>query len=182
MNHISHSQCCDEHLGAPTVQFSSVDQSCATLCDPMNCSMPGFPVHHQLLELAQTHVYRVGDAIQPSHLLLTPSPHAFNFSQHQGFFQWVSSLHQVAKYWSFTFSISLSNEYSGLISFRFDWFDLLTVQGIDRELLIKTTHLDQACLPELSHNRNCWLKPPTLTRPACLSCLSYKEHSAATKS
>ena len=71
--------------------------SCPTLCDPMDCSTPGFPVHHQLLELTQTHVHRVGDAIQPSHPLLSPSPPAFNLSQHQGLFQRVSSLYQVAK-------------------------------------------------------------------------------------
>ena len=70
-----------------SVQFSSVAQSCPTLCDPMNCSMPGFLIHHQLPELAQTHVYRVGDAIQPSHPLSSPSPPAFNLSQHQGLFQ-----------------------------------------------------------------------------------------------
>ena len=75
----------------------SVTQSCLTLCDSMDCSMPGFPVHHQLPELAQTHVHRVSDAIQPSHPLLSPSPPTFNLSQHQGLFQWVSSLHQVAK-------------------------------------------------------------------------------------
>ena len=67
------------------------------LCDPMDCSMPGLPVHHQLLQLAQIHVHRVGDAIQPSHPLLSPSPPAFNLSQHQGVSQWVSSSHQVAK-------------------------------------------------------------------------------------
>ena len=78
-------------------QFSSVSQSCLTLCDPMDCSAPGFPVHHQLLELAQTHVYPVGDATQPSHPLSYPSPPTFNISQHQGLFQWVSSSHQVAK-------------------------------------------------------------------------------------
>ena len=80
-----------------SVQLSSVAQSCLTLCDPMNCSMPGLPVHHQLLKLAQTHAHRVGDAIQPSHPLLSPSPPAFNLSQHQGLFQWVRSLHHVAK-------------------------------------------------------------------------------------
>ena len=79
------------------IQFSSVAQSCLTLCDPMNCSTPGFPVHHQLLEFTQTHVHWVGDAIQPSYPLLSPSPPAFNLSQHQGLFKWVSSLHQVAK-------------------------------------------------------------------------------------
>ena len=80
-----------------TVQYSSVAQSGLTFCDPMNCSTPGFPVHHQLPELAQTHVHRVGDAIQPSHPLWSPSPPAFNLSQHQDLFQWVSSLHQMAK-------------------------------------------------------------------------------------
>ena len=79
------------------VQFSSVAQSCPTLYDPMDSSMPGFPIHHQLLELAQTHVLWVGDAIQPSHPWLSPSPPAFNLSQHQGLFQWVSSSHQVVK-------------------------------------------------------------------------------------
>ena len=80
-----------------TYQFSSVAQSCQTLCDPMNCSTPGFPVLHQLLELVQAHVHWVGDAIQPSHPLSSPSPPAFNLSQHQGLFQWVSSSHQGAK-------------------------------------------------------------------------------------
>ena len=77
--------------------FSSVAQSCLTLCDPIDCSMPGFPVHHQLPKLAQTHVYRVGDSIQPSHPLSSLSPPAFNLSQHQGLFQWISSSHQVAR-------------------------------------------------------------------------------------
>ena len=77
--------------------FSSVAQSCLTLCDPMNCSTSGLPVHHQLRESTQTHVYWLGDAIQPSHPLSSPSPPTLNLSQHQGLFQWVSSLHQVAK-------------------------------------------------------------------------------------
>ena len=115
------------------LQYSSVTQSYLTLCNLMDCSMPGFPVRHQLPELAQTHVHRVGDTIQPSHPLLPPSPPAFNLSQHQGFFQWVSSLHQVAKYWSF--SISPSSESSGLISFRIDWIDLLAVQGTLKMIL-----------------------------------------------
>ena len=79
------------------VQFSSVTQSCLTLWDPMNGSTPGLPVHHQFPESTQTHVHRVGDAIQPSHPLSSPSPPAFNLSQHQALFQGVSSLHQVAK-------------------------------------------------------------------------------------
>ena len=86
----------------PAVQFdscqlSSVAQSCPTLCEPMNRSTPGLPVHHQLPESTQTHVHRVGDAIQPSHPLSSPSPPAFNPSQHQGLFKWISSSHQVAK-------------------------------------------------------------------------------------
>ena len=75
-----------------SVQFSSVTQSCLTLCDPMNRSMPGLPVHHQVPEFTQTHVHRVGDAIQPSHPLSSPSPPAPNPSQHQGLFQWVNSV------------------------------------------------------------------------------------------
>ena len=80
-----------------SVQFSSVAQSCPTLCDPMNHSTPGLPVHHQLPEFTQTHVHRVGDAIQPSHPLLSPSPPAPNPSQHQGLFLWVNSSNEVAK-------------------------------------------------------------------------------------
>ena len=78
-------------------EFSSVAQSCPTLCNSMDCSTPGLPVHHQLPEFTQTQVHPVGDAIQPSHPLSSPSPPAFNPSQHQGLFQWVSSSHQVAK-------------------------------------------------------------------------------------
>ena len=79
------------------LQFSSVAQSCLTLCDPMDCSMPGFAVHHQLPEFIQTHVHWVGDAIQPSHPLSSPSLPTFNLSQHQGLSKWVSSSHQEAK-------------------------------------------------------------------------------------
>ena len=117
------------------VQLSSVTQLCPTLWDPMDGSTPGFPVLHQLLELAQTHVHQVGDAIQPSHPLSSLSPSTFNFFQHQGLFKSISSSHQVLKYWSFNFSISPSNEYSGLISFRIDCFDLLAVQGTLKSLL-----------------------------------------------
>ena len=117
--------------------FSSVQSlSRVRLCDPMDCSVPGFPVHHQLLEFAHTHVHWVSDAIQPSQPLSSPSP-AFSFSQHQGLFKWVSSSHQVAKvlYWSFSLSISPSNEYLGLISFSIDWLALLAVQGTLKSLL-----------------------------------------------
>ena len=115
---------------------SSVAQPCPTLCHGMDCSTPGFPVHHQLLELVQTHAHQVGDAIQPSHSLLSPSPPAFNFSQYQGLFKWVSSLHQVAKVLEFklqhqSFQWIYSNEYS----FRMDWLDLLAVQGTLKSLL-----------------------------------------------
>ena len=85
------------------VELSSVTQSCLTLCDPMNRSTPGLPVHHKLPEFTQTHAHRVGDAIQPSHPLLSPSPPALNPSQHQGLFQWVNSLHEVAKVLEFQF-------------------------------------------------------------------------------
>ena len=117
------------------VQFSSVAQLCLTLCDPMNRSTPGLPVHHKLPEFTQTHVHRVGDAIQPSHPLSSSSPPARNPAQHQGLFQRVNSSHEVAKYWSFIFSISPSNEQPGLISFRMDWLDLRAVQGTLKSLL-----------------------------------------------
>ena len=105
-------------LSAGSVQFSSATQSCPTLCDPMNCSTPGLPVHHQLLEFTQTHVHRVGDAIQPSHPLLSPSPPAPNPSQHQGLFQWVNSSHEVAK------SIGVSASASVLPTNTQDWSPL----------------------------------------------------------
>ena len=115
-----------------SVQFS---QSCLTLCDPMDCSTPGLPVHGQLPEFTQTNVHWVGDAIQPSHLLLSPSPPAFNLSQHQVFLNESVLWSRWPKYWSFSFSISPSNEYSELISFRIDWFDLLAVQGTLKSLI-----------------------------------------------
>ena len=116
-------------------QFSSVAQSCLALCDPVDCSTLGFPVHHPLPEFTQTHVHWVGDAIQPSHPLLSPSPPAFNLSQHQVFSNESAHCFRWPKYWSFSFSISPSNEYSGLIAFRIDWFDLLAVQGTHKSLL-----------------------------------------------
>ena len=107
--------------------------SCPTLGDPMNCSTPGFPVHHHLLELAQTHLHWVSEAIQPSHILLSPSPLALCLSQHQGIFQWLGSLHQVAKV--LEFQHQPFQWVSGLISFRIDWFDLLAVQGTIKNVL-----------------------------------------------
>ena len=103
--------------------------SCPTLCDPMDCSTPVSSVVHSLPELTQTHVHWVGDAIQPSHPLSSPSPPAFNLSQHQGFSNESVLSIRWPKYWNFSFSISPTNDYSGLISFRIDWFDLPAVQG-----------------------------------------------------
>ena len=116
-------------------QFSSLAQSCPTLCNPMDCSTPGLPVHHQLPELTPTYVRWVGDAIQPSHPLSSPSPPALNLSQHRVFSNESALYIRWPKYWSFSFNISPSNEYSGLISFRMDWLDLLAVQGALKSLL-----------------------------------------------
>ena len=121
-------------LTKTSVQFSSA-QSCPTLCDPMNRSMSGLPVHHQLLEITQTHIHRVGDAIETSHSLSSPSPPAPNPSQHQGLSNESTLPMRYPKYWSFSFSTSPSNEHPGLISFRMDWLDLLAVQGTLKSLL-----------------------------------------------
>ena len=117
------------------VQFSSVTQSCPILCNPIDCSMPGLPVHHQLPEFTQTHVHWVGDAIQPSHPLLSPSPPAFNLSQHQGLFKWVSSLHQVAKVLQFQLQHQSFQWIFRSDFLRMDWLDLLAIQGALKSLL-----------------------------------------------
>ena len=101
----------------------------------MNCSMPGLPVHHQPPEFTHTHVHRVGDAIQPSHPLSSPSPLSLNLSQHQGLSNESTLRMRWPKYWSFSFNIRSSNEHRGLISFRMDWLDLLAVQGTLKSLL-----------------------------------------------
>ena len=101
----------------------------------MDCSMPGLPVHHQLLEFTQTHVHWVNDAIQPFHPLSSPSPPTFNLSQCQGLFRWVSTSHQVAKILDFQLQHQSFQWYSGLISFRMDWLDLLAVRGTLKSLL-----------------------------------------------
>ena len=113
--------------------FSSVPQLCPTLCNPINCSTPGPSVHHQLPEFTQTHVHGVGDAIQPSHLLSSPSPPAPNPSQHQGLFQWVNSSHEVAKI--LEFQLQHQSFHPGLISFRMDCLDLFAIQGALKSLL-----------------------------------------------
>ena len=115
------------------VPFNSVAQLYLNLCDPMECSTPGLPVHHQLPEFIQTHVHWVGDAIQPSHPLWSLSRPSFNLSQHQGLFKWVSSLHQVAKVLEFQHQSFLW--IFRMISFRMDWLDLLAVQGTLKNLL-----------------------------------------------
>ena len=116
------------------VRFSSVAQSCLILCNPMDCSTPGFSAHHQLPELVQTHVHRVDDAIQPSHPLL-PLLLPSIFPIIRVFFKESALRIRWLKYWSFSLSIGPSNEYSELISFRTDWLDLLAVQGIIRSHL-----------------------------------------------
>ena len=124
-----------EKVNKYIVLFSSVAQSCPSLCDPMNHSKPGLPVHHQLPEFTQTHVHWVRDAIQPSHPLSSPSPPAPNPSQHQSLFQWVNSSHEVAKVLEFQLQHHSLQRNWGLISFRMDWLDLLAVQGTLKSLL-----------------------------------------------
>ena len=116
-------------------QFSSVTQSCLTLCDPMNPSTPGLPVHQQYSEFTQTHVHWIGDAIQPSHPLLCLSPPTFILSSIRVFSNESAVCMRWPKYWTFSFSISPPNEYSGMTSFRIDWLDLLAVQGTLKSLL-----------------------------------------------
>ena len=129
------------------LQFCSVTQLCLTLCDPMNRNTPGLPVHHQLPEFTQTHVHRVCDAIQPSHPLSSPSlpaPSIRVFSNES------TPCMRWPKYWSFSFSISPSKEYPGLISFRMDWVDLLAVQGTLKSLLQNTVQKHQFFSVQLS--------------------------------
>ena len=117
--------------------WCSVAKLCPPLCGPMDCSMSSFPVLHHLLGYAQTHVHWVGDAIQPSHPLLSPSPPAFNLSHHQGLFKWVSSLHQVAKLLEFQFQHQSFQWIFRVIQwiFKINWLDLLAVQGTVKSLV-----------------------------------------------
>ena len=128
-------------------------QSCLTLCNPMNCSTPGFPVLHHLPELAQTHVHWVSDAIQPSRPLSPLSPPTLNLSQHLGLFQWVALHIRWSEYWSF--SICPSSDYSGLIYFRIDWFDLLASPAPQLES-ISSLALSLLCGPVLTFIHECW--------------------------
>ena len=113
----------------------------------MDCSTPGFPVHHQLPELTQTHVHRVGDAIQPSHSLSSPSHPTFSLSQHQSLFQWVSSSHQVAKYWHFSFSISPPVNIQ-------DWFPL----GLTGWISLQSRRLSGSMVENLSAREEAWVR------------------------
>ena len=139
-------------------KFSSVAQSCLTLCNPMNRSTPGLPVHHQVPESTQTHVHWVGDAIQPSHPLLSLSPPALNLSQHEGLSNESALCIRWPKYWSFSLSISPSNEHPGLISFRMDWLDFLVVQGTLKSLL-----QDHSSKASILQSVLSFLYSPTLT-------------------
>ena len=136
----------------------------------MNCSTPGLPVHHQLPEFTQTHVHGVGDAIQPSHPLSSPSPPAPNLSQHQGLFIESALCIRWPMYWSFSFNISPSNEHRGLISFRMDWSALLAVQGTLKSLLqhhsskASILHCSAFFIVQLSHPYMTTGKTIALTR------------------
>ena len=136
------------------IKFSLVQSISLTLCSPMDCSTPGLPVHHQLLEFTQTHLLQDGDAIQPSHPLSSPSP-AFDLSQHQDLFQWVSSLYQVAKV------LELQLQCSELNSFRMDRLDLLAVQGTLKSLL--QYHSSKASILLCSAFFIVWLSHPYVT-------------------
>ena len=151
----------------------SVTQSSPTLCDPMDCSTPGFSVLHYFLEFAETHVRWISDDIQPSHPLSPASP-ALNRPQNRGLFQWIGCCIRWQRYCRFSFNISPSDEYSGLLSFRVDWLNLLAVQGTVHQFLL----LSLSCiLPRLDLG-SILLPPPsvllsgTLTRilviPVCL--------------
>ena len=170
--------------GIFSVQFSSVTQPCLIFCDPMDCSMPDFPALHLIPELAQIHIHWVDDAIQPSHPLL------FLFSIFPSirvFFNESVLCRSWPKYWSFNFSLSHSNEYSGLISFRTDWFDLLDVQGTLKSFLqhdsseASILRLSAFFTVQLSYpyssvqfslsvvSDSLWLHEPQHTRPPCPS-------------
>ena len=164
-------------------RFSSVAQSCPILCDPVGCSTPDLPAHHQLPEFTQTHVHRVGDAIQPSHPLLSPSPSAPNPSQHQSLFNDSTLCMRWPKYWSFSFSIIPSKVHPGLISFRMDWLALFAVQGTLKSLL--QHHSSEASIlrcsafftVQLSHPYMTIEKTIALTRRTLVSNVSAFEYA-----
>ena len=144
-----------------SVLFSSVTESCLTLYDPMNRRIPGLPVHHQLAKITQTHVHRFSDEIQPSCPLSFPSPTAPNPSQHQGLFQWVNSLHKVAKVLEFQPQHQSFQWTPGLTFFRMDWLDLLAVQGTLKCLLQQ--HSSKASIFQCSAFLTVQLSHPYMT-------------------
>ena len=155
-----------ERIDYSLQSVSSITQSCPTLCDPMECSTPGLPVHHQLLELTQTHVHRVDDAIQPSHPLSSPSP-AFNLSQHRGLFNWVSSSQQVEIGW-----IGVSASTSVLPVNIQDWFPLgwtawisLQSKGLSRVFSNTTLQKHQFFGAQLSSQSNSHIHTWLLKKP-----------------
>ena len=148
-----------------SVQFSSVTQSCPTLCDPMNRSMPGLPLHHQLLEFTQTHVHRVSDAIQPSHpcrplLVMPPIPPSIRVFSNESTLRM-----RWPKYWSFSFSIIPCKEIPGLISFRMGWLDLPAVQGLSRVFSNITVQKHQFFSTQLSSQSNFHIHTRPLEKP-----------------
>ena len=136
---------------------------CQTLRDPIDCRTPGFPVLHNLPELAQTHVHQASDAIQPSHPLSSPSPPAFSLSQHQVFSNELALCIRWPEYWSF--NICPSNEYSGLISFRIDWFDLPQSKGLSRVFSNTTVQKHQLFGIQLSLRSNSHIHTWLLEKP-----------------
>ena len=164
---------------SPSSCFSSVAQSCPTLCDPVNRSTPCLPVHHQLPEFTQTHVHRVSDAIQPPHPLSSPSPPAPIPPSNRIFSSESTLCMRWPKYWSFNLSINPSNEHPGLISFRMDWLDLLAVQGTLKSLL--QHHSSKASIllhsaffiVQLSHSYMTTGKTIALTRQIFVSKMIY---------
>ena len=148
-----------------SVQFSSVAQSCQILCDPMNRSTPGLPVHHQLPEFTQTHVHPVSDAIQPSHPLSSPSPPALIPPSIRVFSNESTIRMRWPKYWSFNFSIIPSKEHPGLISYRMDWLDLLAVQGLSRVFSNTTVQKNQFFVTQLSLQSNSHIHTWLLEKP-----------------
>ena len=132
-----------------SVQFSSVTQLCTTLCDPVNCIMPRLPVHHQIPEFAQTHVHRVGDAIQPSHPMSFPSPPAPNPSQHQSLSNESTLCMRWPKYWSFSFSIIPSKEIPGLSPSEWTGWISLQSKGLSRVFSNTTVQKHQFCGAQL---------------------------------
>ena len=148
------------------IQFSSVTQSCPTLCDPMDCSTPGILVHNQLLELVQTYVNRVSDAIQPSHPLSSPSPPTFNLSQHPGLFKWVSSSHQVAKVLEFQLQHQ-SFQWIFMTDFLLGWTGWISLQskGLSRVFSNTTVQKNQFLGAQLSLWSNSHIHTWLLKRP-----------------